>query len=62
VINLLLAGFFTYFLSQTIDQRWWRIFPGEELVNVSLEETLELLGHCMIGFAAVSCRVTAPAV
>jgi len=61
VINLLVAGFFTYFLSQTVDQRWWRIFPGEELVNVSLEETLELAGHCMIGFAATFCRVIGPA-
>ena len=56
VINLLVAGFFTYFLSQTVDQRWWRIIPGEDLVNVSLEETLELLGHLMIGFAAVQCK------
>ena len=62
VINLLVAGFFTYFLSQTVDQRWWRIIPGEDLVNVSLEETLELAGHCMIGFATVFCRVTGPAV
>ena len=61
VINLLVAGFFTYFLSQTVDQRWWRGFPSEELVFVSLEETLELAGHCMIGFAAVFCRVTGPA-
>jgi hypothetical protein len=56
VVNLLVAGFLTYFLSQTVDQRWWRIIPGENLVNVSLEETLELLGHCMIGFAAVLCK------
>ena len=48
-------------MSQTVDQRWWRGFPGEELVFVSLEETLELAGHCMIGFAAVFCRVTGPA-
>lgn len=56
VINLLVAGFFTYFLSQTVDQRWWRIIPGEALVNVPLEETLELFGHGMIGFAAVLCK------
>ena len=62
VINLLVAGFFTYFLSQTVDQRWWRIIPGEDFVNVSLEEFLELAGHCMIGFAAVFCRVIDPAV
>ena len=62
VINLLVAGFFTYFLSQTVDQRWWRIIPGEYLVHVPLEETLELLGHGIIGFAAVFCRDTGPAV
>lgn len=62
VVNLLVAGFFTYFLSQTVDQRWWRIIPGEDFVNVSLEEFLELAGHCMIGFAAVFCRVIDPAV
>ena len=56
VINLLVVGFFTYFLSQTLDQRWWRGFPGEEIVFVPLEETLELLGHCMIGCAAVLCK------
>ncbi len=62
VVNFLVAGFFTYFLSQTVDQRWWRIIPGEYLVHVPLEETLELLGHGIIGFAAVFCRVTGPAV
>jgi len=62
VVNLLVTGCFTYFLSQTVDQRWWRGFPGEEIVFVSLEETLELLGHCMIGFAAAFCRVIGPAV
>ncbi len=51
VINLLLIGFFTYVLSQTIDQRWWKGLPGEKIVNVPLEETLELLGHCIIGSA-----------
>jgi hypothetical protein len=60
VINLLVAGFFTYFLSQTVDQRWWRIIPGEDLVHVPLEETLELLGHGMIGFAVVLCRAYKP--
>ena len=62
VVNLLVTGFFTYFLSQTLDQRWWRGFPGEEIVFVSLEETLELAGHCMIGFAGAFYRVIGPAV
>jgi hypothetical protein len=60
VVNLLVAGFVTYFLSQTVDQRWWRIIPGEDLVHVPLEETLELLGHGMIGFAVVLCRAYKP--
>jgi hypothetical protein len=57
VINLLLIGMFTYFLSQTIDQRWWKgLLPGERIVNVPLEESLELLGHCIIGSAVVFCK------
>ena len=56
VINLLLIGFFTYFLSVTIDQRWWKGIPEEKLVHVPLEETLEVLGHCIIGFAVVFCK------
>jgi len=49
LINLLVAGFFTYFISQTIDQRWWKFVPAEKIVHVSLEEALELVGHCYIG-------------
>ena len=56
VINLLVAGFFTYFLSQTVDQRWWRMIPGEDIVHVPLEESLEMIGHILIGIAAVLCR------
>jgi hypothetical protein len=56
VINLLGAGFFTYFLSQTVDQRWWRMIPAEDIVHVPLEESLEMLGHILIGLAAVLCR------
>ena len=56
VINLLLVGFFTYVLSQTIDHRWWKGIPGEKIVHVPLEETLEVLGHCIIGSAVVFCR------
>ena len=56
VINLLLIGFFTYFLSVTIDQRWWKGIAEEKIVHVPLEETLELLGHCIIGSAVVFCK------
>jgi len=56
VINLLLIGFFTYFLSQTLDQRWWKGLPGERIVHVSLEEMLEVLGHCIIGSAILFCK------
>ena len=51
LINLLVVGFLLYLLSQTIDQRWWRNFPGEDVVHVPLEELLEIFGHCTVGIA-----------
>jgi glucan phosphoethanolaminetransferase (alkaline phosphatase superfamily) len=56
LVNLLLIGFFTYFLSVSIDQRWWKGIPEEKIVHVPLEETLEVLGHCIIGSALVFCK------
>ena len=49
--NLLAGGILFYFLSQTIDQRWWKGLPGENLVFVPLEELIELFGHCTVGLA-----------
>jgi len=49
--NLLAGGILFYFLSQTIDQRWWKGLPGEDVVFVPLEELIELLGHCTVGLA-----------
>jgi hypothetical protein len=51
LINLLAAGFLFYFLSQTVDQRWWKGLPGENVVFVRLEELIELFGHCTVGAA-----------
>jgi len=51
LINLLAGGFLFYILSQTIDQRWWKGLPGEEVVFVPLEELIEICGHCTVGFA-----------
>ncbi len=51
LINLLAGGFLFYFLSQTVDQRWWKGLPGENVVFVRLEELVELLGHCTVGSA-----------
>jgi len=56
LINLLVGGFLFYFFSQTLDQRWWRWIPGEKVVEVRLEELIEILGHCTIGFALVFSR------
>ena len=56
VVNLLAIGFFSYFLSQSIDQRWYRGLPGEAVVHVSLEETMEVLGHCFIGTALIFAK------
>jgi len=51
LINLLAVGVFFYVLSQTIDQRWWKGLPGENVVHVRLEELTELVGHCTVGTA-----------
>ena len=51
LINFLAGGFLFYILSQTIDQRWWKGLPGENVVFVPLEELIEIFGHCTVGFA-----------
>ena len=51
LINFLAGGFLLYLISQTIDQRWWRGVPGEDLVHVPLEELMEILAHCTVGLA-----------
>ena len=51
LINFLTGGFLFYILSQTIDQRWWKGLPGEDMVFVPLEELIEICGHCTVGFA-----------
>jgi len=50
------TGFFVYFISMTIDQRWWRGLPCESLIHVPLEETLEVAGHVIIGLTLVLAR------
>ena len=50
LINFMAGGFLFYILSQTIDQRWWKGLPGEEVVFVPLEELIEIFGHCTVGF------------
>ncbi len=47
----LALAFSTYFLSVTLDQRWWRGLPGEAEAHVTLEESLEILGHLLVGFS-----------
>jgi hypothetical protein len=56
LINFLAGGFLLYLISQTIDQRWWRGVPGEDLVHVPLEELMEILGHCTVGLAMLLCK------
>ena len=43
----LTATLFTYFISQAIARRFFRIIPGEELLHVPLEEAAETAGHLM---------------
>ena len=51
LIKFLAGGFLFYILSQTIDQRWWKGLPGEDVVFVPLEELIEIFGHCTVGIA-----------
>ena len=60
LINFLAGGFLFYILSQTIDQRWWKGLPGEGVVHVPLEELIEILGHCTVGFALLFSKQVQP--
>ncbi len=53
LLSALALGFFTYAISVAVDQRWARGLPGEEAWHVPLEESLELVGHAVIGVALV---------
>jgi hypothetical protein len=53
-INLIAMGFFTYFIAVTIDQRFWKFIPGEDIAHVPLEESLEVIGHILIGYGLTS--------
>jgi len=37
LVTLLGVGFFTYFISVTTDQRWWRFIPGEKMVYTTVD-------------------------
>lgn len=52
----LATGFVVYFISMTVDQRWWRGLPWEDVVHVPLEETLEMTGHVIIGLTLLLAR------
>jgi hypothetical protein len=60
LINFLAGGFLFYLISQTIDQRWWRGLPGEDLVHVPLEELTEIFAHCTIGVGMLFCKEARP--
>ena len=51
VVTMLGTGFFTYFISVTTDQRWWKFVPAEKIFQTRLEESMELIGHIIIGSA-----------
>ena len=51
LVTMLGAGFFTYFISVTTDQRWWKFIPDEKIFSGTLEESMEVLGHIIIGSA-----------
>lgn len=55
-VTALAVGFSFYLISVSIDQRWWRGFPSENIVHVPLEETLEVIGHILIGSTLVLAK------
>lgn len=58
VVTLLGAGFFTYVLAVTTDERVWNFVPGEYIFHTKLEESLEVLGHVFIGCALLFATKT----
>lgn len=53
LLSALALGFFIYALSVMVDQRWTRRLPAEAVWHVPLEETLEVVGHAILGVALV---------
>jgi hypothetical protein len=51
--SIFAAAFLAYFISVTIDQRWWRFVPYEDKIHTSLEETMEIIGHLLLGTALI---------
>jgi len=51
VVTMLGTGFFTYVISVTTDQRWWKFIPAEKIFHTTLEESMELVGHILVGSA-----------
>ncbi len=48
VMTLLAMIFFSYFLAKTLDQNWWKMVPGEDTFERPVEETMEVVGHCLL--------------
>ena len=56
-MTLLALAFFSYFLSKSLDQNWWKAVPGESTFERPVEETMEVVGHgFMLLLAAVSVK------
>ena len=60
LVTLLGTGFFTYFIAVTTDQRFWKFVPAEKIFHTTLEESLELLGHTIIGCALLFATRKSP--
>ncbi len=56
-MTLLAMIFFSYFLAKTLDQNWWKMVPGEPTFERPVEETMEVVGHCLLlALAAASAK------
>ena len=58
MVTLTALLIFSYVISQTLDQRWWKFLPREAHWERPVEEVLECFGHCMLIGLAVLTRAT----
>jgi len=58
MVTLTALLLFSYFISQSLDLRWWKSLPGESFWERPIEELLEVFGHSMMIGLVVLTRAT----
>ena len=58
MVTLTALLLFSYFISQSLDLRWWKFLPGEAHWERPVEELMEVFGHAMMIGLVVLTRAT----